>query len=183
MAAPFAAMIDFSRTYFELFGLRAQYRFDAAALDAAYRALQLEVHPDSAAGGTDAERRVALQSSARVNEAYQSLRDPVRRAQYLLGLHGIETVNERDTVLPIAFLEQQLERREAASDAQATGDEATLTSLLAQVRGEARAIEDQLAQVLDGEQAYAAARTRVRELTFLAKLAEDIDAMLGALDA
>ena len=58
-----------------------------------------------------------------------------------------------------------------------------MTSLLAQVRSVARALEDQLALVLDGEHAYAAARTRVRELTFLAKLAEDIDAMLGALDA
>jgi molecular chaperone HscB len=176
-------MIDFSRNHFELFGLPARYRFDASTLDQAYRALQSQVHPDAAAGGTDAERRVALQSSARVNEAYQALRDPVRRAQYLLGLHGIETVNERDTVLPIDFLEQQLERREAASDAQHAGDEVALGALLAAVRGEALAIEEQLAHTLDGEQAYGAARTRVRELTFLAKLADDIDAMLGAIDA
>jgi molecular chaperone HscB len=176
-------MIDFSRNHFELFGLPPRFRFDAAALDAAYRALQVEVHPDGAAGGTDADRRMALQSSARVNEAYQALRDPVRRAQYLLALHGVETVNERDTVLPIAFLEAQLERREAASDAQAAGDVPALESLLDEVRAETRVIEDHLAHTLDGEHAYAAARTRVRELTFLAKLAEDIDAMLGALDA
>lgn len=176
-------MIDFSRNHFELFSLPAKYRFDAAALDAAYRALQLQVHPDAAAGGTDAQRRVALQSSARVNEAYQALRDPVRRAQYLLELHGIESVNERDTALPIEFLEQQLDRREAASDAQGAGDVPRLESLLGEVRAEALVIEDQLAHTLDGEHAYAAARTRVRELTFLAKLADDIDAMLGALDA
>ena len=176
-------MIDFSRNHFELFGLPARYRFDAPTLDQAYRALQSRVHPDAAAGGTDAERRVALQSSARVNEAYQALRDPVRRAQYLLSLHGIETVNERDTVLPIDFLEQQLARREAASDAQQTGDEPALAALRAEVRAEAVAIEEQLAHMLDGEAAYGAARTRVRELTFLAKLADDIDAMLGALDA
>ena len=176
-------MIDFSRNHFELFGLPPRFRFAATALDAAYRALQLQVHPDGAAGGTDAERRVALQSSARVNEAYQTLRDPVRRAQYLLALHGIETVNERDTALPIAFLETQLERREAASEAQAGSDAPRLEALLDEVRGEARVLEDQLAQALDGEHAYAAARTRVRELTVLAKLADDIDAMLGALDA
>jgi molecular chaperone HscB len=176
-------MIDFSRNHFELFGLPPRFRFDAATLDAAYRALQVEVHPDGAAGGTDADRRMALQSSARVNEAYQALRDPVRRAQYLLALHGVETVNERDTALPIAFLEAQLERREAASDAQAAGDVPVLESLLGEVRAEARVLEDDLAHRLDGEHAYAAARTRVRELTFLAKLADDIDAMLGALDA
>ncbi len=175
-------MIDFSRNYFELFGLPARFRFDSELLDAAYRKLQLQVHPDASVGGTDAEGRRALQSSARVNEAYEALRDPVQRAQYLLALHGVETVNERDTALPIAFLEAQLDRREAASDAQAAGDVAQLESLLAAVRAEASALEDQLAQTLDGDHAYAAARTCVRELTFLAKLAEDIDAMLGALD-
>ncbi len=176
-------MIDFSRNHFELFGLTPRFRFDATALDAAYRTLQLQVHPDGTAGGTDAQRRVALQSSARVNEAYQALRDPVQRAQYLLALHGVETVNERDTALPVAFLEAQLDRREAVSEAQAAGDVARLESLLDEVRTEMRVLEDQLAHALDSEHAYAAARTRVRELTFLAKLADDIDAMLGGLDA
>ena len=176
-------MIDFSRNHFELFGLPTRYRFDAAALDAAYRTLQTQVHPDSVAGGTDAERRVALQSSARVNEAYAALRDPVARARYLLELHGVGTIDERDTALPVDFLEHQLERREAASDAQGAADVPALTALLAEVRADALVIEGQLAHTLDGEHAYLAARTRVRELTFLAKLAEDIDAMLGALDA
>ena len=62
-------MIDFSRNHFELFGLSARYRVDQDALDAAYRKLQSEVHPDRFAGGSDAERRIALQASARVNEA------------------------------------------------------------------------------------------------------------------
>ena len=66
-------MIDFSRNHFELFGLPERFRFDAASLDRAYRELQSEVHPDRFATSDDTERRVALQSSARVNEAYSAL--------------------------------------------------------------------------------------------------------------
>jgi molecular chaperone HscB len=175
-------MIDFSRNYFDLFGLPPRYRVDGAALDAAYRKLQSEVHPDRFARGTDAERRLALQSSARVNEAYRALKDPVERAQYLLRMNGVDAVAETDTQLPVEFLERQLTRREAANDALADGDLRTLTSLRESVRTEAREIEDQLARTLEGATDYASARPVVRELTFLTKLAEDIGAMAGSLD-
>jgi molecular chaperone HscB len=144
--------------------------------------LQSEVHPDRFAGGTDAEKRLALQASARVNEAYRALKNPVQRAQYLLRMHGIDAVGETDTALPMEFLERQLERREQAAEAQAAGDVRTLSSLLADARAESQALEDVLAQVLDDERAFAAARTQVRELTFLTKLAEDIDAMLAGIE-
>ncbi|MFO1414946.1 MAG: Fe-S protein assembly co-chaperone HscB [Burkholderiales bacterium] len=175
-------MIDFSRNHFELFDLPPRFRLDAGALDAAYRQLQSAVHPDRHAQGDDAQRRVALQASARVNEAYAALKDPVRRAQYLLALHGVDAVGETDTALPFDFLEAQLERREAAEDASRAGDDAALSTLLAAVRGDARALEARLAADLDDAHAYAGARTRVRELTFLAKLAQDVDEMLAALD-
>lgn len=182
MAALFCDMIDLSRNYFDLFGLAPRYRFDAAELDAAYRELQAQVHPDRFARGTDAQRRLALQSSARVNEAYAALKDPVGRAQYLLRLHGVESADEADTQLPVEFLERQLELREAASDAQAAGDLRTLSALREDVLADAREIEDQLARELDDEHAFVDARPRVRELTFLAKVADDLSAMLAALD-
>ncbi len=122
-------MIDFSQNYFALFGLPPRYRFDAALLDAAYRALQTKVHPDRFAAASEAERRLALQSSARVNEAYRALKDPVGRAQYLLSLHGIDAKAETDTALPLDFLERQLERREAVDEARIARDAGQLESL------------------------------------------------------
>lgn len=175
-------MIDFSRNHFELFGLPQQYRFDAGVLDAAYRDLQSGVHPDRFATADDAQRRAAMQASARVNEAYRALREPVLRAQYLLRLHGIDAVGETDTQLPLEFLERQLERREAAGDAFAAGDAGSLGALLASVRAEAHDAQDRLAQLLDDARAFGDARGTVRELTFLGKLAEDLDAMLATLD-
>ena len=175
-------MIDFTRNYFDLFGLPTRFRFDPTTLDVAYRALQREVHPDRFAAAGDVERRLALQSSARVNEAYRALKDPVARARYLLSLHGVDQRDETDNALPVDFLERQLERREAVSDALAARDAPALAALRASVNDEAAREEQRVATLLDGDGDWHAASTAVRELTFLAKLVADIDAMQSELD-
>ena len=175
-------MIDFSRNHFELFGLPERYRFDAASLDRAYRALQSEVHPDRFARAGEAEQRLALQSSARVNEAYRALRDPVARAEYLLSLHGVEAFAETDTALPFEFLDRQLERREAAEAALRARNATQLGALADEVRADAQTLEQRLAARLDAEAAWDAARSDVRELRFLAKLAADIDEMQAEIE-
>ena len=106
------------------------------------------------------EQRLALQSSARVNEAYRALKDPVARAQYLLSLHGVDAFDETDTALPFDFLERQLERREAAEAAMADGDARALEALLDDVRAEARELEQRVSSLLDVEGAWDAARGR-----------------------
>ena len=174
-------MIDFSRDYFALFGLPARYRFDPIDLDRAYRALQSEIHPDRFASAGESERRLALQSSARVNEAYRALKDPVGRAQYLLSLHDIDALAETNTSLPQEFLERELERREALADAHAARDAARLDALLRDVQSDATALESALADSLDVEN-WNAARDAVRELRFLSKVADDIEAALVDLE-
>lgn len=176
-------MIDFSRNHFALFGLPERFAIDAPALDAAYRRLQAEVHPDRHAADTDAERRVALQSSARLNEAYGALKTPLTRAQYLLALHAVDAIDERDTSLDLDFLERQLARREAADAANAAADVDALDALHAEALTEVRALEATLARDLDRDGAdFAAARPRVRELAFLVRLADSLDAMIAAHD-
>jgi molecular chaperone HscB len=176
-------VIDFNRNYFELFGLPARFDVDSTALDRAYRALQTEVHPDRFAAGTDAERRVAMQSAARVNEAYRALKDPVARASHLLALHGVAAADETDTALDIGFLERQLERREQASDAMQARDERALASLHGEIRAEIAEREAALRQMLDGDGAWERARAAVRELRFLAKVAADVDAMIADVES
>lgn len=175
-------MIDFSRNHFELFGLPAKYRFDAAVLDRAYHALQSEVHPDRHATADDTARRLALQSSARVNEAYRALKDPVARAVYLLSLRGVDAADETDTRLSFDFLERQLERREAADQAASAHDMPGLDAALREVRAETREREAELERLLDDAGDLDAAREKVRELRFLAKMAHDIDATLARFD-
>ena len=171
-------MIDFSRNHFELLGFRPEYRVDNGALERAYRELQRSVHPDRFASAGDAQKRLALQASARANEAYRTLRDPVARAEYLLSLRGFDANVETDTRLPVAFLTRQLERREAADEARDARDDAALAALVDDVRRESAAVGDEVARLLDAGDPEAA--MRVREWRFLSKLADDVDAMRAA---
>ncbi len=176
-------MIDFTHNHFALFGLPERFAIDAAALDAAYRRLQSEVHPDRHAGASAAEQRVASQSSARLNEAYAALRTPLARAQYLLQLHAVDAIDERDTQLDVDFLERQLARREAADVASVAGDVAALEALHAAALAEVADLETALARDLDRAGAdFSGAKPRVRELAFLVRLADSLDAMIAALD-
>jgi molecular chaperone HscB len=174
-------MIDFSQNYFALFGLPPSYRFDPARLDAAYHALQREVHPDRYAAADETERRVALQSSARVNEAYRALKDPVGRAQYLLSLRGIDALAETNTALPVEFLQHELERREAVAEARAARDGRGLAALLRQVHADAAAMQNELADRLDAD-AWNDARDAVRELRFLTKVADEIETAIAEVE-
>lgn len=171
-------MLDLSLDHFALFGLPRRYALDAGALAQAFRARQRDVHPDRHAAGDDTARRLALQASARVNEAYGTLVSPVGRARYLLELAGVHPLAETDTALAIDFLERQLERREVAADAAARGDTESLDRLVAEARAEAAALEAGLVETLDVRGDAAGAKPHVRELAFLDKLVRDLDAML-----
>ncbi|HVF64164.1 MAG TPA: Fe-S protein assembly co-chaperone HscB [Casimicrobiaceae bacterium] len=175
-------MIDPSRNHFELFGLPPRFAIDADALDRMYHALQSEVHPDKHAAGSDADRRNAMAMSVRVNEAYKALKDPVERARYLLLLRGIDAFDETDTRLSTAFLEQQLTRREKAAHAADTDDLETLDAILADVRNEIRKRQARLEALLEDAATTDQAKNAVRELRFLTKVADDVDAMLASID-
>jgi molecular chaperone HscB len=173
---------DFQHNHFQLFGLAQSYRIDIAQLEQQYRALQAQVHPDKSAHLPDAEQRLAMQRATLVNEAYQTLRSPLRRARYLLSLQGVDTQEENNTVMPLDFLMVQMEWREAVVEAQQAKDVAALDKLEAQMKRETRELEAQLAVKIDAEQDYAAAAGAVRKLRFMEKLAEEIHAAYDAID-
>ena len=174
-------MIDFSADHFSLFDLPRRYRIDTAALDRAYRALQGAIHPDRHAGSGDAGRRLALQASARVNEAYATLRDPAARGEYLLGLHGVQSLAETDTAMPMHFLMEQMERREAIGEARASGDQQALEQALIRIAAERTLLDAELAAALDDREALDAARVAVRKLRFLDRVRHEInDALIEA---
>ena len=101
------------QNHFELFELAPGYALDTAALESAYREIQARVHPDRFAHAGDAERRASMQWTTRINEAYRTLKSPVRRAKYLLELNGVDVAFETNTSMPPEFLMKQMELREA----------------------------------------------------------------------
>lgn len=89
--------------YFTLFGLPAQYLLDVQALATRFQDLQRQFHPDRFASRPQAEQLAAVQQSATINQAWQTLRNPLSRAEYLLSLHGFDLASEQHTVRDTAF--------------------------------------------------------------------------------
>ena len=163
---------------FELFGLTEQFAQERSALDARWKSLQAQVHPDKFAAQGGAAQRLAMQWSVRINEAYQRLKNPLQRAAYLCELHGAPIQAHSNTAMAPAFLMQQIEWREALDDARKLAD---LETLAASVDSTYQDLLRQCAQVLDEQQDYAAAVPLVRSLMFIEKFRHDLDARFDAL--
>ena len=172
--------MEFSKNHFELLGLPARYALDAANLERGYRDLQSQVHPDKFAAASEPERRVAMQWAARANEAYRTLRNPVERARYLLGLNGFDTEEETNTSMPADFLMQQMEWREAAAQARSTRDAQELERLHAALSESRAEMLNLLERALDRDANFDAGCSLVRKLRFLDKLDEEIEAALDS---
>jgi molecular chaperone HscB len=169
------------QNHFDLFHLPATFALDLGALDAAYRDVQSQVHPDRFVNSTDAEKRVAMQWATRANEAYQTLKNPQKRAQYLCELHGVDLKTESNTAMPMDFLMQQMEWREALGEARAARDVEALDALDAEVKSARKARLAQIGQQLDAGD-YEHAATGVRALMFLDKFSDELNFAFEALE-
>jgi molecular chaperone HscB len=163
---------------FELFGLAERFAQDRAAIDARWKELQREAHPDRFAAQGQAAQRVAMQWSARINEAYARLKDPLKRAAYLCELRGAPINAENNTAMPAAFLVEQMEWREALDDAQAGADVDALDEQLNRAR---RQVLERIGQLLDEQGDAPAAAQQVRALMFIERFGEDVQARLEQL--
>ena len=150
-----STVLDFSRDHFTLFGLPASYVLDGARLDQAYRDVQARIHPDKFVHAGAAEQRLSMQWATRVNEAYQTLRRPFGRANYLLQLQGIQAMDS--SVMPMDFLERHMDWSEELAQARGAQDVAALGRLEQALRGEARAFAGQTIQVRRARHAVAVA--------------------------
>lgn len=174
---------DFQQDFFRLFNIPSRYQIDSAALEQSYRALQAQVHPDKFAHLSEQERRTAMQWATRANEGYQTLRSPLNRARYLLSLHGVDTQEDSNTAMPVDFLMQQMEWREALEETKQTKNNTALEEMEQRVQHEVRFLQQQLAVDIDDTHDYAAASGIVRKLKFLEKLAEEISSAFDELDS
>ncbi len=155
--------------YFTLFGLPVRFELDSRTLAARYQELQRKFHPDNYASRPEAEQLQAVTQSATINQAWQTLRHPLPRAEYILSLHGYFLANEQQTVRDTAFLMEQLELREELDDIEQARDEARLEAFIARLNATIKTRSEQMVQELDSEVWDQAADT-VRKLRFLDKL-------------
>ena len=119
-----------------------------------------------------------MQWSVRINEAYQRLKDPIRRASYICELNGAPLNAENNTAMPPDFLMQQMEWREALDDAASADEVQALADEVARRRTDEL---EQLRIAFDERGDAQAAAQQVRALMFVERFAEDIERRLEAL--
>ena len=171
-------MISLQANDFDLFDVPAQFAQDRVHIDARWKALQREAHPDRFAAEGAAAQRVAMQWSVRINEAYQRLKDPLKRAAYLCELQGAPVQAENNTAMPAAFLMQQMAWRESLDDTETLQG---LEALADEVAAEKRRVQQELARLLDVAKDPAQAVGQVRALMFIERFTQEVNAKLDRL--
>lgn len=169
-----------TQNYFEIFDLPTSYDIDLTELSTRYRKLQTAVHPDKFANASDLERRISMQQSALINEAYQTLKSPLLRARYMLQLKGVDLTNESSVNMDSEFLMQQMRLREALEQVRGAQDpEAKLVVIVKEIE---QAIAEQITVVSrlfkeDNADQLVKIADYVRRMQFMVKLQQEAEAL------
>lgn len=172
--------MNLQSTDFELFDVPAQFLQDRSVLDAKWKDLQREAHPDKFAAQGTAAQRIAMQWSVRINEAYNRLKDPLKRATYLCELNGAPIEAHTNTAMPPAFMMMQIEWREALEEA-TTAQE--LEKIELQTANYKHGQLSKIEQFIDVQHDFTAAAQEVRALMFVARFVGEIEARLDKIQA
>lgn len=170
--------------YFELFDLAPSFDIDTATLAERYRDLQRAVHPDKFANDTEQQKLLSVQRTAQVNDGYQTLKSPLRRAEHMLSLRGIELSHETTTIKDTGFLMQQMEWREMLEDITDSADpqgiiDALYDSFASYEKSLFALLGQQLISADENDNKQAA--DQIRKLKFMAKLHDELARIEDAL--
>ncbi|MBU2883624.1 co-chaperone HscB [Psychrosphaera sp. B3R10] len=156
--------------YFSLFDLPVDFQVDTNLLTQRYRDIQKKVHPDNFASGSDRERLLAVQTSSEINDAFETLKHPLSRAEYMVMEHGFDVKHEQTTIKDGMFLMQQMELREELEDIETASDkESAFDDFYDDVKQLVVQYTNQF-ESLFNSQDYDSAAVAVRKLRFVYKL-------------
>ena len=173
--APNLAASDFA-----LFQLPQQFAIDLISLEQSWKALQRHAHPDMHAQADASAQRLSMQWSVRINEAYQRLKNPVKRAAYLCELLGVPIAAETNTVMPTEFLVQQITWREALDSADSPAE---MDALLAEVKAYRDTLLAECGHFLDVVSDPQMAALSVRALMFVDRFIQAVVLQLDRLES
>ena len=174
--------LKLSSDFFEIFSIPVAWLVERSHLDIRYRQLQQEFHPDRYASAGTTEKRLAVQTASMINQAYDTLKSPLKRAQYLLELKEIDASQESHVTSDRAFLMQQIELREELSEVRDAAD--PFGSLETLRRGVESGYLEQQCQFQAQYQAgaYDDAFNTVAKMQFSAKLLDEIEQLEAELE-
>jgi len=164
-----------SSDLFSLLGLKPSYEIDSAALEKAYFERSKELHPDRHASAPAGERVAVLTKARALNDAYQTLKKPVPRAEYLLARAGY-TIGDNERLDPELLMEF-LEQREELAAARQAGRSAEVTALQGAMAKRRKEIVAQLSALFASED-FAAAKKQLIVLRYLDRYLEECEAAL-----
>lgn len=168
--------------FFELFEIPVSFEVDLTNLQQRYTALQQSVHPDKFANAGDQEKRLSMQQTSHINEAYQTLKDPVSRAVYLLKLKGVDVNLENETTMDMAFLMEQLEMREALADIRQHSDPLDkLDAFASDVRSKMDSMTADFSASYESDE-LEESRELIRKLQFMQKAKKEISDLSATLE-
>lgn len=161
--------------YFELFGLPSQFKLDGSLLSSQFRELQKRFHPDNFASSSERDRLMAVQKASEINDAYQVLKQPVSRAEYILAENGVDIRAEQQTMQDPMFLMEQMELREELEHISASTDASdALFDFDSKISKMYKNYLSQLESQLEQSEWLQAANI-VRKLKFVSKLKNEIE--------
>lgn len=170
--------------YFQLFNITPSFELDLNELSSSYQALQKTAHPDNFAHTSEQEQRLAVQKSAQINDAYQTLKSPLKRAEYMLIERGVDMPDEQQTFADTGFLMHQMELREMLEDIQSSSNpEAALNDAQMILDTEYLALLNMMqTQLAENNQASnSLACDNLRKLKFYQKLNIDVERLEESL--
>jgi len=170
--------------YFELFSIEVTFDVDLQQLSTSYQTLQKTVHPDKFAHASEQEQRIAVQKSAHINDAYQTLKNPLLRAEYMLVQRGVEMPNEQHSFNDTSFLMHQMELREMIEDVNSSSN---IDTALLEIQNILSSEYLQLSQAMraqiseNNSASNSAACDNLRKLKFYQKLNIEVDRLEDSL--
>lgn len=170
--------------YFQLFAIEVSFDVDINHLSQSYQSLQKAVHPDRFAHASSQEQLLAVQKSAEINDAYQTLKHPLKRAEYILTLRGVEMPNEQQSFSDTSFLMQQMELREMLGDVKFADDVEAAFNHAQQVFAQEyqQLLDAMRQQILENKPAAnTLACDNLRKLKFYQKLNIELDRLEDSL--
>jgi molecular chaperone HscB len=169
------------QNYFEILGLPPSFALEAKPLEKAYFAAQRATHPDRFIGKPEAERVAAITRSQLVNDAYDTLKNPLTRAQHLLEMQGVFVFDE-DNAQPVdsEILMEMMELRERLQDAAAEG--AALMPVVEEIKKLAADCQKDLAIAFEAKD-YARATRETTRLQYLGRAMEEATMLIYRLKA
>ncbi|MDH5447360.1 MAG: Fe-S protein assembly co-chaperone HscB [Gammaproteobacteria bacterium] len=171
-----------SSNFFELFDVPVSYEIDLDLIQQRYRELQRAVHPDKFVNATAQEKRLSMQQTSWINEALNTLKQPVERASYLLKLKGVDINLESETTMDAGFLMEQIEMREALSEA---GSKDNPFDELDRINNDIKHKTNTMADCFS--RAYAEgqlddAKEWIRKMQFMQKAKKEVDELLASIE-